>query len=301
MNYKSCAVKALIYRRDGKILMQQRDNDIRINNPNKWTFFGGMVEKGESLKEALSRELLEEICILPGAIQEPLFKWFSTEDKVENYCFPIKFDVSDNDLRLIEGRDMQWLTLAEVIARETTSIVYHNLSYLLTFISQLVPGQIQLVEEALLSKKKLKKKNDRVFYAKDSPISLTLQDIYFLKGLAQAKKNDIFRVCLHSNDNEIIHEMVMVHTQPTQVGPLKQNNRQSLSYYMIEGKLAVSFYTDDGKKYEQILLDASNQSENKIIRLEPQIFRSVKSLSAYAIFVEIAQGPFNDNDTIWMR
>ena len=300
MTYKLSAVKALIYRADGRILMQQRDDSPDISHPNKWTFFGGMAETGESLGNALKRELLEEISILPGAIQEPLFKWFSTEDQVENYCFPIKFDVSDNDLRLMEGKDMQWLTLAEVVNREVTAIISHNFSFVLGFISNLFPGQIKQVEDSLLHKKKLVKKNDRVFYATYKSVTFNLQEIYLFKELAKAKEVNVFRLCLHSDDDEVIHEMIIMHTQSTFVAPHKQKHRNSMSYYVIEGKLRLSLYDDEGKEYEQISLGTSDQSENKIIRLEPQIFRSVKSLSEYAIFVEIAQGPFNDSDTIWM-
>ena len=94
MNYQFLAVKALIFRWDGKILMQQRDNSDSLSDPNKWTFFGGMVEDDETLEEALNRELLEEIGVVPGLIQKPLFKWFSDGDKTMNYCFPIKFKFS---------------------------------------------------------------------------------------------------------------------------------------------------------------------------------------------------------------
>ena len=54
------AVKAVIYQ-DGKFLLQHRDNDPTIFHPGKWGLFGGSVDKGETLEEALVRELKEEI------------------------------------------------------------------------------------------------------------------------------------------------------------------------------------------------------------------------------------------------
>ena len=58
-------VKAVIYK-DGKYLFQLRDNDASISYPNKWSFFGGEVDKGENLEEALKRELVEELHWCPS-------------------------------------------------------------------------------------------------------------------------------------------------------------------------------------------------------------------------------------------
>ena len=45
------SVKALIYRDDGRVLMQRRDYNKNISYPGKWTFFGGAVKKKEKLKQ----------------------------------------------------------------------------------------------------------------------------------------------------------------------------------------------------------------------------------------------------------
>ena len=49
---------------DQKILLARRSAD-RIAYPNCWSFPGGHVEDGESLEEALFRETLEEIGVIP--------------------------------------------------------------------------------------------------------------------------------------------------------------------------------------------------------------------------------------------
>ena len=95
--------------------------------------------------------------------------------------------------------------------------------------------------------------------------------------------------------------MIIIHTQTTFVAPHRQKSKSSVAYVILEGKLVLSLYDKSGKNYEQILLDSSNPSANKIIRLSPQVFRSVQSLSEYVVFIEIAEGPFEDSDTIWMK
>lgn len=69
------AVKALIYRDEGWILLQQRDYAPGLAFPGFWTFFGGLVEQGESLQKALERELVEELGCIPGQVGDELFRW----------------------------------------------------------------------------------------------------------------------------------------------------------------------------------------------------------------------------------
>ena len=38
------AVKAVIYNKQGKILLQQRDKNKKIPYPGYWNFFGGLVD-----------------------------------------------------------------------------------------------------------------------------------------------------------------------------------------------------------------------------------------------------------------
>jgi 8-oxo-dGTP pyrophosphatase MutT (NUDIX family) len=44
----SHAVKALIYDSGGRLLLQQRDDRPDLLFPGCWTFFGGLVEEGET-------------------------------------------------------------------------------------------------------------------------------------------------------------------------------------------------------------------------------------------------------------
>lgn len=56
-------VNGLLFR-DGRILMALRSPD-RPCYPNSWSFPGGGVEDGETLEQALIRELYEEIGVSP--------------------------------------------------------------------------------------------------------------------------------------------------------------------------------------------------------------------------------------------
>lgn len=52
---------ALLVTKDGKIILQQRDNTPGIVNPGLISMFGGTVKSIDSLEQGLRRELLEEL------------------------------------------------------------------------------------------------------------------------------------------------------------------------------------------------------------------------------------------------
>jgi len=52
---------ALLVNRDGKVILQQRDNNPGIVNPGLIAMFGGSLKAGDTLKSGLKRELEEEL------------------------------------------------------------------------------------------------------------------------------------------------------------------------------------------------------------------------------------------------
>ncbi|ULG76423.1 NUDIX domain-containing protein [Leptospira interrogans] len=112
------AVKALIYRDDQRILLQQRDYTPGIIFQGYWTFFGGQVESGENFKDALCRELKEELGCLPGSIGEELFHWEWRGEQITcNHCLPVYFEVKEDVLTLNEGLAMKWFLWEELDER----------------------------------------------------------------------------------------------------------------------------------------------------------------------------------------
>ena len=227
---RNIAVKAIIFRADGKILLQRRDFTNHIPYPGSWNFFGGYVEGNENLLQALERELNEEIGCVPGIIENEIFQWESNTESTINHFFPIFFN------------------------------------------------------------------------AKENPFYISRQQMFILKSLVTIKKIPVFRVCLHTNDSADIHEMIMIHSKPSKVGPLKQL-KTSLSYHIIEGELAIELFDEKGTKLKEYIVSNSNLNENvnSSIRLNAKQFRTVSSVSPFAIFLEVGSGPFQDSDTIWLK
>ncbi len=62
MNLKLLNVVGAVLFKDNKILLPKRSSNLKVM-PNKYEFPGGKVEENETLKEALKRELYEELSI----------------------------------------------------------------------------------------------------------------------------------------------------------------------------------------------------------------------------------------------
>ena len=105
-------VKAVIHK-EGKFLLQLRDNIPSISYPNCWALFGGGVDEGESLIEALQRELTEELGWSPKA-----FVYLNEVRNTLHSCsithYLAECEVSTEQLRLGEGSDMKWFTVPEI-------------------------------------------------------------------------------------------------------------------------------------------------------------------------------------------
>ena len=124
-------VKAIIYDQECRFLLQHRDNKAGIEEPNCWSFFGGNVEEGETLIEALERELQEELSCKVGQIEKELFRWDRHPKGILHVCFAVRFTASNDDLILMEGQDFAWFSLDEFVDLSLGSLVCENMSHLL--------------------------------------------------------------------------------------------------------------------------------------------------------------------------
>jgi 8-oxo-dGTP pyrophosphatase MutT (NUDIX family) len=81
---------ALITDQHGRYLLQLRDDKPGILHPGAWGLFGGAIEPGESPAEAVERELIEEIGLLPSA---PAF--------FRDLCIPTRIDAGPVRVRAV--------------------------------------------------------------------------------------------------------------------------------------------------------------------------------------------------------
>src|SRR5690242_11784740 len=94
-------VAGVILHRDGKVLLQHRDDDPAIIAPGKWAIFGGHIEPGEEPVAAARREIEEELgLLLEGELR---LLYHADSEGRERFFFSAPLTVPLEALTLREG------------------------------------------------------------------------------------------------------------------------------------------------------------------------------------------------------
>jgi cupin fold WbuC family metalloprotein len=155
------------------------------------------------------------------------------------------------------------------------------------------------LEQKLIKKINLKKKNSRVYYVKKSNTEISNNSIDMFKKLLKKNKQNILRVCFHKNDKEQINEMLIITRNNFSNDPHRQK-KSSISYNILKGKLNVNIYNNKKKIIKKYLL-GERKNDLKFLRLKANIFRSISCIGKYTVFMETSCGPFKDIQTQWMK
>jgi len=101
----------------GEILLQHRSKDPNIINPDKLAFFGGGIRPNEDPITTAVREIKEELNyeIDPRYLKE--FKKLEGETYI-SYIYEYTRPVEQNELQLQEGKEMLYLSPAEIASSE---------------------------------------------------------------------------------------------------------------------------------------------------------------------------------------
>ncbi|HEY3356043.1 MAG TPA: NUDIX domain-containing protein [Polyangia bacterium] len=105
-------VAGVILHRDGRVLLQHRDDDPAIRWPGFWAIFAGHLEDGETPEEGARREIEEELGL---ALEGPLALFHHSEDATrDRTMFVAALAVPPEALTLREGQGMALVGAAEL-------------------------------------------------------------------------------------------------------------------------------------------------------------------------------------------
>lgn len=104
-------VMGLLFNPDGDILIARRSLSMRYGG--LWEFPGGKVERGETLENALVREIREELDA-PVAISRVYPGYLFSYGGLQAEFFPISGSISPADITLREHDDCRFITLSEL-------------------------------------------------------------------------------------------------------------------------------------------------------------------------------------------
>ena len=130
------------------------------------------------------------------------------------------------------------------------------------------------------------------FYREPFDVSYINQNIID-RLLISLNKNELKlgRICLHKDHSDLIQIMIIALHEDYQVNYHFHNGPEILK--IISGELLIKELLSNGKSKKHYL----SKKEILLLRMEEGIKHSVKSLSGWAVFLEIGNGPFDCNKT----
>lgn len=146
--------------------------------------------------------------------------------------------------------------------------------------------------------KNLKKINSEVFYTKSSMTSFINKSyINFLKKKVLQTKSKRARICLHKNEKDRLHEMVIILSKETYIRPHKHLNKAE-SLHVIDGAADVIFFNNKGKVTKKVRL---SKKKNFFYRLSISKYHTFKIKTKNFIFHETTEGPLIRNKTVYAK
>ena len=105
-------VGAIILNEKGEILLQKKDSSY-VPFPQKWCFFGGHIEEGETPEDTIVREVIEEIGIHLSFNFFKKLNW-DNEAKDDLHIFSATFNGDPSKIRLGEGAGFAFFRKDEI-------------------------------------------------------------------------------------------------------------------------------------------------------------------------------------------
>jgi len=107
------ATGIILRNKEGKLLLQHRDDKEGVLCRNMWGLFGGEVEEGETPEEGVIREIMEELSFdISGKIK--FIEKVNVLGIADNYIYEYLGTVEIDELKQREGQDMRFFSLEEM-------------------------------------------------------------------------------------------------------------------------------------------------------------------------------------------
>jgi len=95
-------VSCILVSKTGELILQLRDDNPAIKDPNSLSLFAGAVEEGESLDDAIAREIWEETNLKFDDFAY-LFAWNNGDGRISHVFYRDRIDTAAIDIREGQG------------------------------------------------------------------------------------------------------------------------------------------------------------------------------------------------------
>lgn len=145
---------------------------------------------------------------------------------------------------------------------------------------------------------KTKKFNAEVLFPDERIVQLDHSDIQLLTQKAEENPRKRIRICAHQTTEDVLHEMIIVHTKETYVWPHKHLNK-SESFHVIEGRADVVIFDEDGEIARVIQMGDYRSGLSFFYRIADPLYHTLLIYSDNLVFHEATNGPFNHADSAY--
>lgn len=135
-----------------------------------------------------------------------------------------------------------------------------------------------------------------VFRQQDHVIVVGEEWIERVKASARAEPLRRARLNLHHHESDVVQEMIIAFCDDTLIVPHRHLGK-SEAFHMVEGRLDVVLFDDDGKVTQRVRLGAAGSGLPTLYRLNCPAWHLVIPLDEMVVVHEIASGPFSKDAT----
>jgi len=137
-----------------------------------------------------------------------------------------------------------------------------------------------------------------VYHSVSPQILLEKADIEKLKELALLTPRERVRFCSHKTSKETTQEMFIVHPQAAYVRPHKHLNKIE-SMMVLQGEVDYVTFDNEGNVTDTISMGDFSSGKTFYNSLRTEIYHSLLIRSEWLVFLEVTQGPFNREDSVF--
>jgi|HubBroStandDraft_1064217.scaffolds.fasta_scaffold08452_3 cupin fold WbuC family metalloprotein len=137
-----------------------------------------------------------------------------------------------------------------------------------------------------------------VVYAGEGMVTVDAATIASLIRDAAHNPRRRIRLCTHSNVDDAVHEMLIVHERSCYVRPHKHVGK-SESFHVIEGTVDVVVFDDLGTIAEVISMGPYASHRPFFYRIAEPLYHTLLIRSDVLVFHETTGGPFQRNQTVF--
>jgi len=146
--------------------------------------------------------------------------------------------------------------------------------------------------------KRFKRLNSEVLFTQETLVEVSCADTQYLKDKAEKNERERIRLCTHQDENDKLHEMLIVHKRGAYVKPHKHLNK-SETVHIIEGKVDVIVFDESGNIVNVINMADYRSGNIFYYRMSVPLYHTLLIHSEFLVFHEITNGPFNRKDTVF--